>query len=321
MEPAAERGSTRISTRSHHSSMHPRPPIGVLVTAMLVAFALITPPAEALMCADIACGDLDANGQVNASDVLRLLRRAVGLPNELACPLVCTETTTTTTTVTTTTTATTTTTLASSSCAVTFRLEDDLNLLAVQFDVGYGQTTGTFVGEAGDVSCTLLVGGVSVGLFDDDPAQRLAISISDVNESGGLNGPIDLVRCDFEGAPPMPLDFAITFLDAVRDRASLGSADSGVCGAPVTGLDRPTVRDALWVFYTAVGQPLDGDCVCECDVNHDGVTTVADGLRITRATLDPAVVAEFDCDACGFPPEVKGPGDPVSIVVSDVDCF
>ena len=57
--------------------------LGLLLRAPIVAVAF-------------DCGDLDASGQIAASDALRLLKKSVGLSVDVACPSMCSTTSTTT---------------------------------------------------------------------------------------------------------------------------------------------------------------------------------------------------------------------------------
>jgi hypothetical protein len=161
----------------------------------------------------------------------------------------------------------------------------------------------------------LLVGPGNV--FDDDAAKRLRVVAEGDSFLGKpFVGPIDLVTCRYDGVGVAAEDLAVVFGDAVVDAASLGVSGSGVCGAPVTGLSPGTVRDAWFVLKgTFSGCPA-----CECDVDGNGSVTAGDALRVRNTVLgqDPPPTA---CPPCGYPPEVRGPGDPVSVVVSNIECF
>jgi len=273
-----------------------------LVAALLAATVMVS-PASASHCADVECGDLDGSGSITVSDAFRLLRKAVALEEELVCPYVCSDVTTTTTMG------------EPALCTITFRLAENVALLSAEFDVNYAGASGDFVGEGTAVSCAEVFAGET---FDDDAARRLSAVLIGDQFGDTFSGPTDLLTCEFDGVNPTQSQFEVDFRDAVRATDGLGSAGSGVCGAPVTGLARPTVRDALYVFRAGVGQPV--DCpLCECDVLGDGVITATDGLAVLNAALGAR--DDLSCPACDYSPEVRGGGDPVSIIVSDILCL
>jgi hypothetical protein len=295
----------------------PRPSrTGFVVGACLAAVASLVVPrtATATHCADVECGDLDGSGSVVASDALRLLRNAVGLDIELVCPSICvdTPTTTTTTTVTTltvtTTSTTTTTTLPGTACAVVVRLDDQIDLAGLQFEVDYTDANGEFVGEGLDVSCV-----ATASAYDNEAERRITFAASQID----IEGPRTVLQCDFVGEAPEPSDFAVTFKDAVLPGELFTGNTTGVCGAPVTGLLGPTIRDDEHVLRVSAGQP--GACpLCECDVTNDGTISATDALRVRQARNGEPV--NLDCPACGYPPQDGEIGDPVSLSVT-VGCF
>lgn len=121
------------------------------------------------------------------------------------------------------------------------------------------------------------------------------------------------MSCEFSGSAPPVGQLQILVRDAVR---TIGSAGSGVCRSPVTGLARPTVRDILFTAGAAVGGPV---CeLCECDVNDGGVVDASDLFIVANAAL--GAPAPLDCPPCGYPSQVRGAGLPVSVVVSDINC-
>jgi len=279
-----------------------------LVAAILAAVVLAS-PAAATHCADVECGDLDGSGSITVTDVFRLLRKAVALEEELVCPFVCQDVTTTTST-------TTTTMSGPASCNVTFRLAENVDLRSAEFTVDYSGAAGEFVGEGAEVSCTPAISG---GFFDDDAAKRLSVTVTQSSIGGSFSGPTDLLTCDLEGAVPTQEQFEIVFKDAIRSGEPLGTTGSGVCGAPITGLARPAIRDFLHIAEVSVGTAA--PCpACECDLNDDGVIQITDAGRVLIAALENAVI-EADCPPCGYGPEVRGGDDPVSIIVSDIICF
>lgn len=280
--------------------------VSTIFAAMVVSLLVSAPgTARATQCADVQCGDVDASGKIVASDAMRLLRKAVGQDVEVTCPYACLETTTTTTT---------TTTLEPVSCAITFRVADEVDLLGLQFEVDYSGAAGQFPGEGRDVSCTNLTP-IYGAAYDDGDGDVLTVLFASPELT--MNGPLNVMTCEFEGSNPVATDFAVTFQDALREEDVLGGGGTGVCGAPVTGLLGPTVRDYTYVLKIAAG--VLGTCpLCECDVNNSGSVTGSDALVVRMVAGGEPF--ELNCPACGYPPAVGFVGDPVSIEVS-VGCF
>ena len=280
-----------------------------LVAALVSAVALYG-SAAATHCADVPCGDVDGSGSLVVSDALRLLQRIVGMDRELVCPARCGVSTSTTTT----TMGSPSTTLGVRSCTVTFRLLSDESLDGLQFDVDYSAADGALVGD--DVSVCRVFPAIGGTIAHHPERTRLSMLMYDIQGGGEVNGPADIIECDYQGLPPTADQFAIEFVDALRTGDDLGAAGSGVCGSPVTGLDRPTFRDVFYTFRAALGWPCSQ---CECDVLGDGNVQSSDAAAIMEATLE-VHPADFDCPPCGYGPFLRGANAPVALGVSDIDC-
>ena len=79
-----------------------------------------------------------------------------------------------------------------------------------------------------------------------------------------------------------------------------------------------TIRDVKLASYAALGTL---ECpLCECDADDSGTITFADVVSVLSAAMgerDPL----SGCPPCGYLPEVRGPGEAVSIAVTNIECF
>lgn len=80
-----------------------------------------------------------------------------------------------------------------------------------------------------------------------------------------------------------PLALAIALVLGAEGHAGLGD-----CGQPVSTGDDPTASDALFALRVVVG--LDTCALEVCDVDHTGVVTAGDALRILLRAVDPSVI-------------------------------
>lgn len=176
-------------------------------------------------------------------------------------------------------------------CEVTFHLDQETGLRALQFHADYTKAYGTFGGSGQFVDCTGLIPANLDASNDDDLARVLYSGQIGLEQ---FYGPADVLSCRFEAAiPPSPGDF-----DVVVDDAHSGLPDSHgteICGAPKTGTIDPLATDALVALRTAVGQETDCQ-LCECDVNSSETVTVSDSLAILKKAVHLPV--SLDCPVC-----------------------
>lgn len=148
-------------------------------------------------------------------------------------------------------------------CDVTFGVTNDVNFVAVDFEVDYTHAPGVFVGEGIDMQCTRLVEGshlLAARLCDlmpncvagRDRVLRIAFATNNVTAAA----PIDIVSCRFEGrAVPRARNFrvvpapeggrtivAVTAIDC-SDSGGLGTTTTTSttvlgCGAEVCAIDQ-----------------------------------------------------------------------------------
>jgi hypothetical protein len=142
-------------------------------------------------CPLTAC-DPTGDANVSVSDAQRVLFKSVGLLQNLVCAL-----------------------------PITLRVDQAVSLGSVAFDVNYGATGESFLGEGIAVDCTPLVGGATASFSNDCDAEALTI---DVAVPGGFVGPVDLAECRFRAvnAKPASSSFSIDVL-----------ASTGPSGNPV----------------------------------------------------------------------------------------
>jgi len=122
--------------------------------------------------------------------------------------------TTTSSTVTTSTSTTSTTIPRRLDCMVTFRLNNDASVGALQWDTAYDSAPGAFVGTGGDVDCAALpeAGDVIFSANDKESQKVLTIGMTGVE---GFTGPINIAQCRFKASvEPQASDYAITVVDA-----------------------------------------------------------------------------------------------------------
>ena len=122
-------------------------------------------------CPLTAC-DPTGDAKVRVSDAQHVLFKSVGLMPNLVCAL-----------------------------PITLRVDQAVSLGSVAFDVNYGATGGSFLGEGIAVDCTPLVGGATASFSNDCDSEALTI---DVAVPGGFAGPVDLAECRFRAVNEKP---------------------------------------------------------------------------------------------------------------------
>jgi hypothetical protein len=129
-------------------------------------------------CPLTAC-DPSSDASVTVSDAQRILFKSVGLLPDLVCAL-----------------------------PITLRVDQAVTLGSVSFDVEYGATTESFLGEGSEVVCDGLVGGATATFANDCDNELLTITVT---RPGGFTGPRDLAECRFRAvsAKPSLNDFSI----------------------------------------------------------------------------------------------------------------
>jgi hypothetical protein len=121
-----------------------------------------------------------------------------------------TTTTTSSTSSTSSTTSTTNTTIPP--CPVTIRIDDDAQVTGLLAEIDYSAADGEFLGAAGDVECTALLGGDAItSINDNDELRTLIVGVA---SNTPFNGPVNIATCDFTGTPPTAEDFAINVIEA-----------------------------------------------------------------------------------------------------------
>lgn len=99
-----------------------------------------------------------------------------------------------------------------SECTITFRLADAVTVGSLQWQADYGDAPGEIPGQGQFASCTNLASGAIAAFTDDDAQSKLDYGVISVD---GIDGPADLLRCDFEATSvPSVQDFDITVSEA-----------------------------------------------------------------------------------------------------------
>ena len=149
-------------------------------------------------CPTWAC-NVDGKNDVAASDALQVLRTSVGLPTVLAC---------------------------AEPTSIVIRATTATTLGALQFDVSYQNVSGEIDGSGSMVECQTLQTG-SQAAFNDKPDRVLSVSIVSLT---GIQGPGSLVRCAFTPSANVdPEDFEVT----VSEATELDGDDAPIPGVKV----------------------------------------------------------------------------------------
>ena len=149
-------------------------------------------------CPTWAC-NVDGKNDVAASDALQVLRTSVGLPTVLAC---------------------------AEPTSIVIRATTATTLGALQFDVSYQNVSGEIDGSGSMVDCQALQMG-SQAAFNDKPDRVLSVSVVSLT---GIQGPGSLVRCAFTPSANVdPEDFEVT----VSEATELDGDDAPIPGVKV----------------------------------------------------------------------------------------
>ncbi len=194
--------------------------------------------------------------------------------------------------------------LAGLSCTVKIAVPEAAELSALEVDVDYSATSGTFQGLGEAVSCSIPFDINSAN--DDDGSKVLHLSGAD---TGFVGAPGYVATCTFAtGMPVDAADFAVTVVDDLTNDDD-GLFGSGVCGSPYSGSTPPHARDAMTVLRRSIA--LNACPLCQCDVNNSGNIESGDALNVLRASAE--VPLSFNCGApCGAMPGGTGPGTSVT---------
>lgn len=179
---------------------------------------------------------------------------------------------------------------------MTFSVQDNVTLHALQFTVDYGAAPGEFIGVADAVSCTSLVAGAEVQFNNDLSASLLQIGFVTLD---GFDAPGPILRCNFAAtAPPAVSQFGLTVVDATDD--------SGVTRNPLPKLKVSRLIPVDGGEECDDSNTVDGDgCSATCglqqrcgDANDDARITATDALRVLRRAVGQDVECSFS--ACDF---------------------
>jgi hypothetical protein len=262
-------------------------------------------------CEDCTNGrDDDSNGLTDCED-----------PNCRNSPA-CQETTTTSTTSTsvtissTSTTDTVTTTSSTSTsttnepaldCRVVFKLDDDVAVGALQWEVDYSNVPGFLVGSADQAACAKLIATALFAKNDQDINRIVSLGLIELD---GFSGPIDIAECLFKATTtPVKADFAISVSDASNTGGEPIDPAPGVsvslidCSGPATTTTIPTVTTTTTVDTTTTTTGV--------------VTTTTAGLRnyvVTYSLTAGSLVAslQWDTDYTNAPGTFQGSGSTVA---------
>jgi hypothetical protein len=137
-------------------------------------------------CPLTAC-DPTGDASVTVSDSQRILFNAIGLMPDLVCAF-----------------------------PITLRVDQTVTLGSVSFDVSYGATDESFLGEGSEVVCEQLVSGATATFVNDCDNEKLTITVA---QPAGFTGPGDLAECRFRAvsAKPSPTAFSINVGGATAD--------------------------------------------------------------------------------------------------------
>lgn len=110
---------------------------------------------------------------------------------------------------------------------ITFRLDDDVVLGSLGFDIDYSGADGEFAGRSDQVQCDTLAA-VELAVYNDiDDARAVLVRFAD---TVGFRGPTDLARCRFRNFDsfPEPGDFRLRVVDATDPAAVAVVPDPGI---------------------------------------------------------------------------------------------
>ncbi len=101
---------------------------------------------------------------------------------------------------------------------ITFRLDDEVLVGSLGFDIDYADADGEFAGRSDNVECESLVA-ADLSVYNDiDAARAVLVRFAD---NDGIQGPADLTRCRFRNFQvfPEPADFRLRVVDATDPAA------------------------------------------------------------------------------------------------------